>query len=221
MKVVKQSYKIEHLDDPQTIISLIEKAGRTCYKSEDKIANNTAENFIRAIIKRGHESVLEHSSVTVRFVTSRQVSHELVRHRVASYSQESTRYNGYDKEKYGSELTFIEPGFGNPVASDCGPYYVWLTAMEQIESAYMNLRSQGIQPQQAALILPNSLKTEIVMTCNLRELRHIFRMRCSRAAHPQMQELMWPLLEDMVEKLPCLFEDILVELTPGGVQCNS
>jgi thymidylate synthase (FAD) len=187
---------------------VIEQAGRTCYKSEHKMHEGSAGEFIRRILRSGHESVIEHGSVTVRFICDRGVSHELVRHRLAAYSQESTRYANYARERFGSEISVIRPSFWS---EDSREYALWQEAMQQCEKAYMELLNQGASPQQARSVLPNSLKTEVVMTANFREWRHVFKLRCSKAAHPQIREVMLPLLEEMNKRFPPLFEDVYEE----------
>ena len=188
-------------------LQLIEDAGRTCYKSEDQITAASAPIFVASILKRQHESVIEHASATVRFVCDRGVSHEIVRHRLASYSQESTRYCDYHK----GEVTFVIPPWicidenkrGTNTTS-----VVWLEAMESAETSYKYLRAFGWKPEQARSVLPNSLKTELVMTANLREWRHFFRLRTAPAAHPQMREVAIPLLLEMQQRIPVVFDDI-------------
>lgn len=209
MKLIKASYQVMSDIAPDTIMRNIELAGRTCYKSEDKITSDSSSKFVRMIISRGHESVLEHEKITVRFICDRGVSHELVRHRIASFSQESTRYCNYSKDGFGNELTFIVPLFednGDDVIS-CEEIE-WRKAMEDAERHYMNLIKIGWQPQHARSVLPNSLKTEVVVTANIREWRTIFIQRTSKAAHPQMRELMCPLLDFLKAVLPNLFFDI-------------
>ncbi len=205
MKVIKPYYVIEDDIAPERIIRAIEKAGRTCYKSETNISDGSAERFITNIIKRGHESVLEHEKITVRFICDRGVSHEIVRHRIASYSQESTRYCNYTGDKFGNELTFIDPCFWDK-ASD--KYKLWEDTLKTIENNYFSLIEAGARPEEARSILPNSLKTEIVVTMNLREWRHFFKLRCDSHAHPQIREIAIPLLEELKGKLPTLFGDI-------------
>lgn len=206
MKVIKPYYVIEDVIDAPKILGAIERAGRTCYKSEGSIKEGSAEKFIASIIKRGHESVLEHEKLTVRFICDRGVTHEIVRHRVASYSQESTRYCNYSGDKFGNELTFIKPCFWNE--GDEG-YRLWAEAMEFIEKKYFELIEAGAAPEQARDILPNSLKTEIVATMNMREWRHFFKLRTAKSAHPQIREIATPLLLELKEKLPVLFDDII------------
>ena len=184
----------------------IELAGRTCYKSEDRISDDSAKDFVKMLIDRGHEAMLEHSSLSVKFICDRGVSHEIVRHRIASFAQESTRYCNYSKEKFGSELTFIKPCFFEGTAYD-----LWSAAMLNSETIYFGLLSQGATPQQARSVLPNSLKTEIVVTANYREWRNILKLRTAKAAHPQMREIMIPLLNELKTRIPVIFDDIIVE----------
>ncbi len=205
MRIIKPYYVIEDEIDAKRIMLGIERAGRTCYKSEGRIGDGTAEKFIAAIIKRGHESVLEHEKVTVRFICDRGVTHELVRHRIASYSQESTRYCNYAQDKFGSELTFIKPCFW---ADDSENMRLWEETMQGIENTYNKMIAAGAKPEEARSILPNSLKTEIVVTMNMREWRHYFKLRTSPAAHPQIREISTALLKEFKEKLPVLFNDI-------------
>ncbi|MBS3780847.1 MAG: FAD-dependent thymidylate synthase [Desulfovermiculus sp.] len=205
MRVIEPGHEIVFMPQPEEILRLLELAGRTCYKSEDKITEDSAAGFVGRIVRSGHESVIEHANVTVRFIVDRGVSHELVRHRLAAYSQESTRYANYSQERFGREITVIKPCFWE----EGGPEYkLWEKAMGQAEESYMQLLDQGASPQQARAVLPNSLKTEVVMTANLREWRHVFRMRCQKAAHPQIREVMLGLLADMQSRIPVLFDDL-------------
>ncbi len=187
------------------IYTRIEKLGRICYKSEDYITNDSSEKFVKNILKSGHESVIEHINVTTIFICDRGVSHEIVRHRIASYSQESTRYCNYSKDKFGNELTFIKPCFW---AENSEEYITWSSAMEYIERTYLRLLQFGAKPEQARSILPNSLKTEIAMTANLREWRHFLKLRTSEKAHPQMREVANMVKEKFMNAIPILFEDI-------------
>ena len=191
--------------DGAKILQKLERCGRVCYKSEDKITEGSAEKFIGMILKSGHESVLEHEKLTVKFICDRGVTHEIVRHRIASYSQESTRYCNYTKNKFGNELTFIRPCFW---ADDSDEYAVWKQAMEDIEKTYVKLISLGAKPEEARSILPNSLKTEIVCTMNLREWRHFFRLRTAERAHPQIREISVALLDELKKRIPVIFDDI-------------
>lgn len=149
--------------------------------------------------------MIEHEKISVRVVCDRGVSHEIVRHRIASYSQESTRYCNYSKEKFGKELTFIKPVFWE---EDSKEYQLWKNLMKKTEASYNELIEMGAAPQEARSILPNSLKTEIVITMNLREWRHFFRLRTSKKAHPQMRQISRMILEYFKENIPAVFDDI-------------
>lgn len=207
MKVISPSFEIM-TSNTADILKNVELAGRVCYKSEGLITENSADSFIRRIIKSGHESVIEHEKITVRIICDRGVTHEIVRHRIASYSQESTRYCNYSADKFGNELTFIKPSFWFEESPE---YEIWREQMQSIEDNYIKLIQLGAMPEQARSILPNSLKTEIVVTMNLREWRHFFKLRTSSRAHPQMREISVPLLHKMCELLPPIFDDIQVE----------
>ena len=205
MKEIRPSFEIMDDIDGAKILQKLERCGRVCYKSEDKITEGSAEKSIGMILKSGHESVLEHEKLTVKFICDRGVTHEIVRHRIASYSQESTRYCNYSKDKFGNELTFIRPCFW---ADDSEEYAVWKQAMEEIEKTYVKLISLGAKPEEARSILPNSLKTEIVCTMNLREWRHFFRLRTAERAHPQIREISVALLDELKKRIPVIFDDI-------------
>jgi thymidylate synthase (FAD) len=187
------------------ILRSIELYGRVCYKSEDKITPDTAKSFIKKILQSGHESVIEHEKITVRIICDRGVSHEIVRHRIASYSQESTRYCNYSENKFGNELTLIRPFYWN---QDPEKYSIWQQTMQTIETNYNKLISMGARPEEARSILPNSLKTEIVVSMNLREWRHFFKLRTGIRAHPQMREIAVPMLEKFKNEVPVIFDDI-------------
>lgn len=189
----------------------IEMAARTCYKSEDMITDGSAEKLIRGCINSGHESILEHASVTVKFVCDRGISHELVRHRLAAFSQESTRYCNYKSEKFGSDVTFIRPCY---LDEDSEGYRIWCDQMLSAEEAYFNLLDFGCSPQEARSVLPNSLKTEVVMTADLREWRHFFEVRALETTgrpHPQMLQLTIPLLDKFKKLIPVVFDDLEVK----------
>ena len=221
MKLIKPSFEILSFIDSDTILKNIEVAGRTCYKSEDAITSESAPKFIKMLINKGHESVLEHEKLTIRFVCDRGVSHEIVRHRLASFSQESTRYCNYSKDKFDGQLTFIIPNWIDDIEE--GEYLAhamyhhaqedankqWFDVCMNAEFVYQDLISKGWQAQQARSILPNSVKTEIVVTANLREWRTIFKQRTSNAAHPQMREIMNPLLAELKDLIPVVFDDLI------------
>ena len=205
MRVVDQTW--EWLQKPVRSLELIELAGRTCYKSESRIAVGSAEKFTKMILELGHETVLEHISASVRFITNRGVTHELVRHRLASYSQESTRY-----VRYHDQITFIKPvWWDDPEYPEANKRH-WTQAMEQAEQNYLTALKNGDKPEQAREMLPHSIKVEIVMTTNLREWRHIFNLRCTKASHPQMRALMLDCLAGFAKDMPVIFDDLVARL---------
>lgn len=215
MQIIKPSIEIIDMDSYETILKKIEKIGRVCYKSEEKITEGSAEKFIRALLTRQHESVIEHESVTVRMICDRGVTHEIVRHRIASYSQESTRYCNYAGDKFDNQITVIDlaSGFAYDLSNenDKAKYEVWKTAMEQAEAAYFRMLELGATPQEARSVLPNSLKTEIVVTMNLRSWRNFFRLRVDSHAHPQMREVAQILYNEFQEKLPVFVSDLEIQ----------
>jgi thymidylate synthase (FAD) len=203
--MIYASAEILPLISADTMLKHIETCGRVCYKSEERIGDGSAEAFIRGIIARGHESVLEHCSITVRIICDRGVSHELVRHRLASYSQESTRYCNYSKDKFGNEITVIQPRF---LLRKSEAWNAWRDACVTAEEIYFEMLENGCTAQEARAVLPNSLKTEVMMTANIREWRHILKLRTSPAAHPQMREIMSLLYDQLMAYAPVLFDDI-------------
>lgn len=207
MKIIEPSVELINPISYGVALNTIELAGRTCYQSEDKMTGDSAEDFIRRIIQRGHESVLEHVSVTARFICDRGVSHEIVRHRIGAYSQESTRYCNYSDGKFGGEIAVILPEFWG---EDDGRYLVWKDRCEDAEDDYLWLLKRGATPQEARSVLPNSLKTSLIVTYNIREWRHFFRLRCDPAAHPQMQQVAKMARELLTERYPVFFEDLEV-----------
>ena len=210
MKVVKAGYEILDELNGEEILKKIERVARTCYKSEDKITEGSAEKMVRALVRSGHEAMLEHYSFSVKFTVDRGVSHEIVRHRLASFAQESTRYCNYSKEGFGSEITVIEPLY---LMEGTEGYKGWYKACEFAEEMYFALLEWGCTPQEARAVLPNSLKTEIVVTANLREWRHFLNLRAvgvTGAPHPQMIEVAVPLLKELRERVPVIFEDLVL-----------
>jgi thymidylate synthase (FAD) len=184
---------------------LIEHAGRTAYKSEDTITLDSYDQFIRGLITHGHEAVIEFGSMMVRLITDRGVSHELVRHRMCSFVQESTRYCNYGQDTFGGEITVIKPSTWESWTESMR--IDWQDSVRVAESRYLNLLRLGATPQQARSVLPNSLKTEVCVRANFREWRHIFKLRAiSKAAHPDMRALMMPLYEKCRALLPCVFD---------------
>lgn len=208
MKIVQPSVTLINAPSREEVYKKLELAGRTCYKSEDKITEESTEKFIRGLLKRGHEAMIEHVSITAKFVCDRGVSHEIVRHRLASFAQESTRYCNYSKDKFGQEITVIEPLFWE---RESVLYDAWKKACLTAELAYFDLLACGASPQEARSVLPNSLKTEIVITMNIREWRHFFKLRAigtTGAPHPQMRQVAGMAFEMFKESWPVLFEDL-------------
>lgn len=212
MKIVKAGFEIMDPLNGEEILKKIERVARVCYKSEGMICKGSAEKMVRGLVKRGHEAMLEHFSFSVKFTVDRGVSHELVRHRIASFAQESTRYCNYGHEE---EITVVEP-FYFKECRDKEPwkYHNWADACCAAEADYMRLIEDGASPQEARAVLPNSLKTEIVVTANLREWRNIFKLRAvgvTGKPHPQMLEVMVPLLEEVKKQIPVVFDDLVTE----------
>jgi thymidylate synthase (FAD) len=227
MHIIEQSYEILSL--PENLLQMIEVAGRTCYKSEDKIGctaninikehcngfltptdgvctrtkckHHSSWKLIKNLLNRDHHAMIEFGDMTVRFITNRGVTHELVRHRLCSFAQESTRYVRYD-----GKMEFIRPCWWD--ASTDMQKNTWKDAICMAEQYYLDLLQQGWRPEQAREVLPNSLKTEIVVKTNLREWRHMFQLRCSKKAHPQIRALMLPLLAELKTKVPVVFDDL-------------
>ena len=243
MKIIKPRAEILYPNTDADVMEMykrIELAGRTCYKSEQRITDDSAAKFIRGLIRRGHEAMIEHVSMTVRFTVDRGVSHEIVRHRIASFAQESTRYCNYGQEKFGNEITVIEPCFYDVIPekrrqliqkalkceSDGFPeslqpmtdmdmrYARWCEACMFAEKAYSDKIGHCATPEEARSVLPNSLKTELVMTASLREWRHFFKLRAAGVTgkpHPQMVEVAVPLLKKCQRIMPEVFGDIEVK----------
>jgi len=205
MRIINPSIQILDELNGQEILKRIELCGRVCYKSEHRITPQSAEAFVANLIKRGHESVLEHVSFSVKFICDRGISHEIVRHRLASYSQESTRYCNYSKDGFGNEITVIEPSY---LDKESRSYHMWVRACETAEKHYFWMLECGCTPQEARAVLPNSLKTELIMTANVREWRHFLKLRTSSAAHPQMREVAGMLHDELRQMVPVLFDDI-------------
>jgi thymidylate synthase (FAD) len=225
MQIIKPSFEIQDYGFEYDIYRALELAGRICYKSEDQNPSGIMQksaDFVAKRLRQGHESIIEHKSITVKFICDRGVSHEIVRHRLCSFSQESTRYCNYSKKG----MTFILPPWvddsllgewqqGLKLREIPQPEkeqdHIWWTVCYAIEGHYNNLIEDDWSPQQARSVLPNSLKTEIVVTANLRQWREVFRQRTAKVAHPQMRELMCPLLDKLKKDLPVIFGDISYE----------
>ena len=208
MKIIKPYVEpTVPLAPAEDLYRIVEVGGRTCYLSE-AVEGDTPAKFIQRAIKRGHESILEHATISLRFICDRGVSHELVRHRLASYSQESTRYCNYSKGKFGEEITVIKPCFWDESDFE---YVEWANLCSKAEDAYIDLLRRGATPQEARSVLPNSLKTEIVVTMNIRNWRHFFQMRYFGVAgtpHPQMVEVAKMAFDLLCSHYPAFFEDL-------------
>ena len=202
MKIVNQTFEILTPIDSDRILKNLERIGRVSYKSEDLITEDSAKKFIKKIIENRHETVIEHENISIKVITDRGVSHEIVRHRIASYIQESTRYCNYSKEKFGNEIVYIKPVDFELSCSD-------IELLEKIEQHYLTRLEEGLTPQQARYFLPNGLKTEIVITMNLREWRHFFKLRTAKAAHPQMRAMAKNILNKLNGIVAIIFEDLV------------
>ena len=220
MRTVEAS--VEFINPPEyaVVLDTIEKVGRTCYKSEHLITEDSAEGFVRRLIQRGHEAMIEHGSVTMRFINDRGVSHEEVRHRIASFGQESTRYCNYSKDKFDGEVTYIDIERGMELDATVSklPFEVklaiiheWMIACLDAERHYMRMLELGATPQIARSVLNNSTKTELCITMNFREWRHFIRLRNDPTAHPQMREVAQQALDMLYEKYPVFFEEFVKE----------
>ena len=204
MIIIKPEIQVEEFSGIK-IMKNIERACRTCYRSEDKITEDSYKKLITNCINRGHESVMEHEKITVRMVCDIGVYKDLTRHRFGSFSIESTRYCSYNKDKFGNQIKVIEP-VNIPENTDM--YKLWEETMQSIENNYMKMAQCGATPDQLRMILPHSTAAEVTMTCNIREWRHILSLRCSKMAHPSIRQILIPLLLYFTQEMPYLFNDI-------------
>lgn len=209
MKVIEPSVEILTKLNGNKILKSLEEYGRTCYKSEKKITNDSCIKFITSIVKSGHHSVLEHASFTARFIVSRATSHQLVRHRLIAVSQESQRYCNYNADKFDKRVTFIRPHNLIDTSEVPSPYQIWYQCMEACEKSYMQMIDMGMPAQVARECLPNSVKTELVVTANLREWRHILTLRTAKGSDDGIKFIMRELLNMVKESIPIVFDDIL------------
>lgn len=211
MKIIEPKYEIltDISEGGIKELQQIERVARVCYKSEDKITPDgaSAKKLVNFLIKQEHEAMLEHSQLSVLFTCDRGVANELVRHRIASFAQESTRYCNYAGERFDYNISVIKPFYIDEKVNSLS-YDNWVSACESAERTYFKMISNGYRPEQARCVLPLCLKTEIVVTANYREWRNIFKLRTPVAAHPQMRELMCPLLLEVQKKIPVVFDDI-------------
>lgn len=205
MRIIEPKVEIITPINGSEVLKHIEKVGRVCYKSENNIFDGSAEKFVGGIIKRGHEAVIEHYNITVKFTTDRGITHEIVRHRIASYAMESTRYCNYSKDKFDNEISVIKPV---DIKEDTIEYETWKEAMTDAERAYFRLINSGCKAQVARAVLPTCTKAELMVTMNLREWRHFIKLRASAAAHPDIRILAADLLKQFKAQIPVIFDDI-------------
>ena len=203
MKIVEPWVEVEKIDGTK-IMKRIERACRTCYRSEGKITEDSYKNLIKNCITRGHESVLEHEKVTVRIYSDIGSYKDLTRHRFASFSVESTRYCSYDKDKYGNEIKFINPVY----IEDKKVYELWQKTMQEIEKNYIEMKKLGATTDMCREILPHSTAAEYTMTANIREWKHIFSLRANNHVHPSIRQIMIPLLKYFQKEMPEIFGDV-------------
>lgn len=201
MKIVPQSVKLLWITEKPEF--QIERAGRTCYKSEDKITPDSAMAFSRKMRGHGHHAMIEHASASFQIITDRGITHEIVRHRIASFAQESTRYCNYNADKFENQCTFIEPPGLNPIQK-----VLWEKACKEAEEYYFYMLDMGLAPQIARSVLPTCLKTELVMAANFREWRHFISLRGTKAAHPQIRPIAYLIWEILMQHAPSVFEDL-------------
>jgi thymidylate synthase (FAD) len=223
MKIVKQSFEIlsDISDGGLKELKQIERVARVCYKSENKITEDgsSAKKLVSFLIKQGHEAMLEHSQLSVLFTCDRAIANELVRHRIASFAQESTRYCNYAGNRFGGEITVIQPDYLEEGSFD---WLSWIYVCKECDHEYaMAIKEKHMRPEQARCLLPLSLKTDIVVTANYREWRNIFKLRCDKAAHPQMRVLMTSLLTELQDKIPVIFDDLLFDEVQANAEVNN
>ena len=191
----------------QSIEKRIEEIARTCYRSEDKITadGKSAEQIVKALVNAGHWAMLEHATISMRYLSNIAAYKDLTRHRHGSYAIESTRWCSYNKGKFGSEIKFLDPV---EIPKDSLKYQVWLNSMEQAETNYMNLASMGAKPDELSLVLPQSTAAEFVITANLREWNHIFELRAVGHSRPCVRQIMQPTLAMFHKEIPIVFDDV-------------
>lgn len=205
MRIIEPSYEILTPIDGTQALKTIEYCARTCYQSYDKQTEDSCFQFVKMLMGRNHESCLEHYSFSVKFIVDRGIHNEIVRHRLSSFSAESSRYVNYSKDKFGKEITVIRPVF---FKKDTWEYNMWKKSVENAETTYMSMLERGVKPEEARSVLPLSIKTETVMTANLREWRHFFKLRTTIFCHPQMRQITIPLLDELKSLIPIVFDDI-------------
>lgn len=203
MKIIKPLIEVEDYDGIR-IMKNIERACRTCYRSEGMITDDSYKRLLTNCLNRGHESVLEHEKITVRMTCDIGVYKDLTRHRFGSFSIESTRYCNYGKDKFDNEIKFIDPC--NMDKKEL--FNEWYSACTEIEQRYLKMAELGATPDQMRMILPHSTAAQVTMTCNIREWRHILDLRTKKMTHPAIRQILIPLLLKFKKDMPELFSDI-------------
>ena len=206
MKLIKPRFEIIGEHDWYDILKHIEKIGRTCYQSHNSLCDFARTiNFVDSLIKRGHESILEFYDIEVRFICDRAIANQIVRQRICSFVQSSTRYCNYSKDKFGGEITCIDKGY----FTDYKHKTEWINTLRTCEEQYLKMIEQGYSPERARDVLPLTTATELVVKTNLREWRHILKLRTAKECHPDLLDLTVPLLKELKELIPIIFDDIV------------
>ena len=204
MIIIDPKIEVENYDGKK-IMKRLERACRTCYRSEDKVTDTSYSNLLKNCINRGHESILEHEKISIRMLCDIGVYKDLTRHRIASFSIESTRYCNYGKDKFDNQIRFIKPVNMKEGTTE---FEFWRNCMEDIEEAYLDMTKLGCTPDQMRMILPHSTAAEVNMTANIREWKHVLTLRCTKHAHPAINQLLIPLLLKFKEDMPEIFDNI-------------
>lgn len=204
MKIIEPKIYVENYDGIK-IMKRLERACRTCYKSENLITEDSYKHLLTNCLNRGHESILEHEKISIRMICDIGVYKDLTRHRFASFSIESTRYCNYGKDKFDNEIKFIKPVH---IEEGTENYKIWEDTMKYIEKQYMEMGEKKATPDQMRMLLPHSTAAEVCMTANIREWRHILSLRCSKMTHPAVRQLLIPLLLKFKKDMPELFENV-------------
>lgn len=205
VNIVSPKVEIMTPIDGVYICKFLEQCARNCYKSEGSITDESYKSMLLKLIELGHTAMLEHFSITAKLTCDVGVYKDLTRHRCASYAIESTRYCNYSKDKFGNEITVIKPC---NLEEGSEEYNAWLKCMQSIEDTYNKMASLGCKPDQMRMILPHSTKADVVFSANIRELRHVFNLRCAKFAHPSVQEIMKMYLTELHNQIPILFDDL-------------
>ena len=205
VRVIEPSVEIFTPLNGNEILKHLERCARNCYKSEDKIMDESAPKMIKKLIDLGHEAMIEHFSISLKIIADTGVLKDITRHRLVSFAVESTRYCLYAKDKFGNEISVMKPVH---IPEGSPEYEVWLNCMKDIEKAYLKMAELGCKADACRMVLPHSTKAEIIMTANLREWRHVLRLRTAPAAHPTVQQIMKMVLREFKKNIPVVFDDI-------------